>query len=107
MEGYATGVTVHTATGWPVACAFDAGNLLPVALALRVKFPATQIVIAADNDAVAVGKTVGVGFEKATEAARAVNGRVLMPDQVGFDWNDVHVAAGLDAVRALFEGALA
>ncbi|HRQ59181.1 MAG TPA: DNA primase, partial [Azoarcus taiwanensis] len=33
-EGYATAASLHEATGLPVAVAFDAGNLLPVAEAL-------------------------------------------------------------------------
>ena len=33
-EGYATAASLHMATGYPVAVAFDAGNLLPVAEAL-------------------------------------------------------------------------
>ncbi|MBE0588925.1 MAG: PriCT-2 domain-containing protein, partial [Hydrogenophaga sp.] len=34
-EGYATAATLHEATGYPVAVAFDAGNLQHVARALR------------------------------------------------------------------------
>jgi phage/plasmid primase-like uncharacterized protein len=34
-EGYATGATLHEATGLPVAIAFHAGNLLAVATAYR------------------------------------------------------------------------
>ena len=34
-EGYATAATVHKATGYAVAVAFDCGNLLPVARALK------------------------------------------------------------------------
>lgn len=100
-EGYATGASVHMATGLPVAVAFDAGNLLPVARALRAKFPRLAIILAADNDASTVG------FLKATEAAQAVNGSVWMPDQVGFDFNDLHCSAGLDAVRSAFERGIA
>lgn len=49
-EGYATAASLHMATGHPVAVAFDAGNLLPVAEALRKRYPQTKILIAADND---------------------------------------------------------
>ena len=49
-EGYATAATLHTATHHPVAVAFDAGNLLPVAEALRKRYPQTKILICADND---------------------------------------------------------
>src|SRR5262249_27530129 len=50
-EGFATAASVHEATGYAVAVAFNAGNLLAVALALRDKLPAARIVICADNDA--------------------------------------------------------
>ena len=49
-EGYATGVSVNVATDKPVAVTFDAGNLEPVARALREKYPEAQITICADND---------------------------------------------------------
>ena len=38
-EGFATGATIHEATGFPVAVAFTAGNLESVARALLAKFP--------------------------------------------------------------------
>jgi len=49
-EGYATAATVHMATGWPVVCCFDAGNLMPVMTAWRKLYPDTRFVIAADDD---------------------------------------------------------
>jgi hypothetical protein len=51
-EGYATGATLHEATGYPVAIAFDAGNLAPVVAALRSALQAqARILICADDDA--------------------------------------------------------
>lgn len=49
-EGYATAASLHMATGYPVAVAFDAGNLLHVAEALRKRYAQTKILICADND---------------------------------------------------------
>ena len=43
-EGFATAASIHEATGYAVAVAFDAGNLVPVAVALRAKFPDLRIV---------------------------------------------------------------
>lgn len=90
-EGYATGASVHEATGEAVAVAFDAGNLLPVADALRDKYPDAAIVIAGDND-----KT---GIEKATQAALVCGGSCVYPETEGQDWNDVRdlnrIAEGL------------
>jgi putative DNA primase/helicase len=76
-EGYATAATVHEATGCSVACAFDSGNLMPVAQALRGLYPAARIAIAADNDAATEGNP---GVTKAREAALAVGGVVVVPD---------------------------
>ncbi|WP_022974896.1 DUF927 domain-containing protein [Nevskia ramosa] len=105
-EGYATAATLREATGQAVAVAFDTGNLRPVALALRAKFPAARIVIAADNDHRTEGNP---GITKATEAAQAVGGSVIAPSfpasDSGSDWNDYAAVHGLAAVRAAFETA--
>lgn len=49
-EGYATAATLHMATGYPVAVAFDAGNLAAVAEALRWRYKRTRMLICADDD---------------------------------------------------------
>lgn len=105
-EGYATGATVHELTGWPVAVAFDAGNLRPVAEALREKLPDSRLVILADNDH---GTDGNPGMTKAGHAARAISGFVLSPefapDDTGTDWNDYAATHGTDATRyALLQG---
>lgn len=76
-EGFATGGTLHEATGWPVAVAFNANNLEPVACALREKFPSVRAVVCADDDAATPGNP---GLTRATAAARAVGGRVVYPN---------------------------
>lgn len=107
-EGYATGASLHMATGKPVAVAFDSGNLLPVAEAIRDKYPNAAITICADNDHSMKrdGKPYNVGVEKARLAARKVNGKVKVPTftdkekaQGLTDFNDLHKAHGLEAVR--------
>ncbi|MEN9375977.1 MAG: hypothetical protein RL710_1134, partial [Pseudomonadota bacterium] len=49
-EGYATAASLHAATGLPVAVAFDAGNLLHVAQALKKSRRVERILICADDD---------------------------------------------------------
>lgn len=49
-EGYATGASLREATGYTVIIAFNKGNLLPVALTMRAKYPKSQIIICEDND---------------------------------------------------------
>lgn len=75
-EGYATAASIHEATGWPVAVALDAGNLLSVARALRAQFPEVEIVVAADNDEGTAGNP---GATFGAEAAAAVGGRLALP----------------------------
>ena len=69
-EGYATGASIYEAYNEPVICALDAGNLLPVAQAIRAKCPSLPIVIVADNDRATALKTgVNVGVAKAQAVA--------------------------------------
>lgn len=75
-EGYATGATIFQETGHATAIAFDAGNLQPVAEALRRKFPGLMLVIAADNDCETDGNP---GVTSATAAARAVGAALAVP----------------------------
>lgn len=108
VEGYATGCTVRQATGLPVICAFNAGNLKAVAVAIRKRYPDATITLFADHDQWTErpdGTPWNPGLEKAQEAAVAIGGaRVLAPvvdhddPERPTDWNDV----GEDAVREAF-----
>ncbi|GAB7081894.1 zincin-like metallopeptidase domain-containing protein [Megalodesulfovibrio paquesii] len=102
-EGFATAASIHQATGLPTITAFDAGNLAPVAQALCNKYPNAPILFMADNDHALPSN---VGLEKATRAAKAVGGKVLAPEFSAqekarglTDWNDLHHARGLEAMR--------
>jgi phage/plasmid primase-like uncharacterized protein len=107
-EGFATAASFHEATGHPVAVAFNAGNLLSVAEDLRAKLPSIEIVVCADDDKWTDGNP---GLTKATEAARAVGGLLAVPDfganrlKGATDFNDLHQAQGLEAVRACIDRA--
>ena len=79
-EGYATGATLYEATGRAVAIAFNCGNLLAVARALRGKFPELRLIVCADNDFATPGNP---GVTHATAAARAVGGVVAVPQFEG------------------------
>lgn len=76
-EGYATGASIHQATGHAVVVAFDCGNLLPVAKAIRSKFPDMKIIVAADDDQ---GTEGNPGITAATAAVEAVGGLLAVPD---------------------------
>jgi putative DNA primase/helicase len=67
---------VHEATGYQTIVAFDAGNLLSVALVIRAKHPRAKIVICADNDVETPGNP---GVTAATRAAKAIRGLLAVP----------------------------
>lgn len=109
-EGFATGATIHEATGYPAAVAFNAGNLLAVAKALREKFPDLTLIICADDD---YQKDDNTGLIKATEAARSVGALLAVPDfganrpDKATDFNDLAAHCGLEAVERAVAGVMA
>jgi putative DNA primase/helicase len=70
-EGMATTVSATMATGNVGVAALSCGNLLDVGKAVRQRYPRAKIVFVAD---------LGIGVEKSTEAARAVDGYVAVPN---------------------------
>lgn len=100
-EGFATGASLHEATGLPVVAALFAGNLTLVAKQLRQQFPTATIVVCGDND-IRDDETPNTGLEAATAAANAIHGVLAIPEVINnikTDWNDIHVQRGLDAVK--------
>jgi putative DNA primase/helicase len=95
VEGYATGLSVHLATGGTVYCAMDASNLLAVTQIARRQHKEGQILLCGDNDAHTQGNP---GKTKAERAAATVGGLVALPPVAG-DWNDYHQAHGLTATK--------
>ena len=108
-EGYATGASIHESTGDAVAVAFDAGNLEPVAVALRTKYSSLKIIIAADDDHQTDGNP---GLTKAKAAALSVGGLLAVPyfpanrGDKDTDFNDLHQLSGAGAVEACIDAAL-
>ena len=107
-EGYATGASLHMATSFAVAIAFDAGNLSAVAKAMRERFPGRALIVCRDDDWKTKrpnGEPWNPGEEKGSNAALIVGGQVVGPIFSGereikwTDFNDLHCAEGLDAVR--------
>jgi putative DNA primase/helicase len=106
-EGYATGASIHQATGLATVAAISAGNLLAVAKAFREKFPVREIIIAADDDAWTQGNP---GLSKAREAALAVRARLVLPQFPDLsrnptDFNDLAALAGIAEVKQQIERA--
>nr|WP_159466325.1 LPD7 domain-containing protein [Scandinavium goeteborgense] len=114
-EGYATAASLHLATGMPVVMTVDAGNLVTVSRNLKERFPDNHHIILGEDDFTKTntrGEQDNKGAKKAQEAAAAINGIYIIPSfteseraqafagTAAFsDFNDVHVANGLDAVR--------
>jgi putative DNA primase/helicase len=109
-EGYATCASVHQATGYPVAVAFDAGGLTHVAKALRQLYPAALLVLCGDDDVQTfAAKGHNPGRDKATAAARAVGGLAVFPENLpegGSDFNDMAAAVGIEAVQLVLHHAI-
>ena len=144
-EGYATAASIFEATGLPVAVAFDAGNLAPVAAALRKRYKTANILIAADADDAQKCRHAdckkrvwlpdgpdcphckrphgadNAGVTCASAASLEVNGAWMVPafadpaarrtawlehGKKQSDFNDLHAAEGLHAVRAQAEARL-
>jgi putative DNA primase/helicase len=109
-EGFATGATLaeHYTPFYSVICAFDAGNLLPVARAFRHLRPKAQIILAADNDRFTKdGQPTdkNAGIEAATKAARFIDAALMIPEfaeyEQGSDFNDRYL---LDAQKVVKHG---
>ena len=100
-EGWATGATIHSLTGRPVVVAFNAGNLLPVARAVRVRYPRASFVLAADNDQWGVRNA---GVEAAT-ALEALGIPHILPvfaptDMKPTDFNDLAILEGVERAKS-------
>ncbi|UUS57140.1 DNA primase [Acinetobacter sp. YH16040_T] len=75
-EGYATGMSIHMATGHPVALSFVANNLPKVGAVLRQKYPNAVFVYCADDDSA----KQDTGLKYAQEAQATTGGIIVLPD---------------------------
>ncbi len=86
-EGFATGCSLSRMDpDAEIIASVDAYNMRSVAEAARERFPDREITLAADHDP--------VGIRCARVAARAIGGLVLIPPEIGQDWNDYYLAQG-------------
>jgi len=83
VEGYATGATVHEATGYTTIVAFSAGNIPNIIKRVKELYPTQEIIICADNDhetKLKNGIPSNTGIIKATEASKLIGCKVVYPD---------------------------
>lgn len=112
-EGYATCMSASLATGYAALVAFNAGNLLDAARYARGLYPAREMLLLADNDCTSkIGEPIPIekntGIRAATAAGAAIGAAVAVCpvlDGRRADFNDLHAAQGLDAVRNAIEQA--
>ncbi|NHV27690.1 DUF927 domain-containing protein [Burkholderia sp. D-99] len=108
-EGWATACSLHQATGHAVFAAMNAGNLLAVAKAVRLKYLMATIIVCADDDYLTAGNP---GLTKAQAAAQEVGGTVAPPvfgaDRPSgvSDFNDLHCIKGLAVVKQCIDAAV-
>ena len=91
-EGYATGASIHEATGIPVVIAFDCHNLKPVADAIGSR---VKLICVADNDEKENGTNPGV------ECARETGLYTVVIPEPGKDANDFAQEHGLDELKEI------
>lgn len=83
-EGIETVLSVMQATGLPGWSAMNAGNLSAIVLPDETR----EIIIAADNDSSGTGeRAASKAADRFTAEGHRV--RIIMPDQVGIDFNDI------------------
>ena len=75
-EGFATGATIHLATGWAVAIVWDAYNLKAIAPRLKALFEESQFLFCGDDDVDTKGNP---GRTYAEDAAGLVGGKTVFP----------------------------
>tara|TARA_R110000868_G_scaffold373033_2_gene636985 strand:- start:4744 stop:5613 length:870 start_codon:yes stop_codon:yes gene_type:complete len=91
-EGWATGATIHADTGAAVACAMNAGNLLPVGQRLQRQHPDAVLIVAGDDDRTTPGNP---GKTAAINAAATLGCGLVLPPWSGAepltlsDFNDL------------------
>ncbi|MFN7643253.1 MAG: DUF927 domain-containing protein [Burkholderiales bacterium] len=106
-EGVATALSAHEATSFPAIAALSAGQLEAAARSIQSRCPGASLVILAD-----VLKDTGEPDQRAVNAARAVGAVLAMPDfgparsVSQTDFNDMHAARGVAAVRGVILAAL-
>ncbi len=90
-EGWATAASVALSTGRPAVFCLSSGNLPKVAAILAELRPEADLFVAADNDAAGI------------KAAKETGLQWKAPSTAGYDWNDVLLAQGAEAVKDALE----
>lgn len=109
VEGYASGVIAHEATGYAVVITFSCYNLPLVAKCMREKFPNAIFAYCADDD---FKLQKNNGLIEAQKAVNLAGGIIIKPKfndprpDKATDINDMAVLYGIDAVKTLINNAV-
>ena len=108
-ESYVTAATCYELIKFLVVCAFSCENLVSVTEIMLSLFPASLIILFADNDLhLAEQRKVNKGILKAQEAKKLNEGRIVLvkpnfvdlkPSKEAIDWNDLVRLRGNDEAR--------
>lgn len=110
-EGFATGATIHEATGWLVVVCLSASNMVRISRWAGHRWPGRAFVVAGDDDWHLLLKEKpqpNEGLEAAIKAARNLGCSYIMPDMQGAvtnggdDFNDQAAEYGLGDVSQTF-----
>jgi len=102
-EGVATGISLSECADGVAVSALSCSNLPKVAAQMRERYPTSRIIVCGD---------IGNGAAKAREAAEMIGAAVAFPEfgpnrpDGATDFNDLHVFAGAEAVRACIAAAV-
>jgi phage/plasmid primase-like uncharacterized protein len=109
-ESYVTSATCFELSGIPLVCAFTSENLIAVAQAIRLLFPASPIILFADNDKHLEEKGIqNKGVLKARQAINSIKHSAILaspdfgnlsPSKEATDWNDLVRLKGRDIAKA-------
>lgn len=111
-EGFATAASIYEAIQKPVVIAFDSGNLISVAKALKQKYKDKAFIICGDDDKFSCrpdGTLYNSGRDSAELAAKEIMGKAVFPkfkieNNKPTDFNDLFLLEGIDAVRNQITG---
>lgn len=100
-EGFATGASIHEATGCTTIVSFNADNMVRVASIIKTNYGNHDVVIAADNDAFT---KMNKGRSSGVRAALENSSKLALPSFKDVttkptDFNDLHILEGLESVK--------
>lgn len=91
-EGLATALSIHEATGNTCYVAIDCGNLYETSQGVKKEYPESHIIIAGENNDTNKAKCEQIDMPA-----------IFPPNSEHDDFNDMHVALGLDAVSEVLK----